>query len=242
VLHLGQQAASLAHLNAYALAVRQLLEQGTAEYRGQTARLEWARRRIPILVSAHGPRSLRLAGQIGDGVIVGLGVTPEVISGSLELIEQGARASGRQLSDLEVWFTCFWFVDPRPGFAKQQGAWAATSLASHFVRSGVEGKFVPPEYQRALVELGASYDYVTHGAVPDEQKAAYARRAQELGVAEYVQRRFMFAGMPNEVAGQLALAMQAGATCFDGAIDAPLPEHRERITRWAALVLGRFRP
>jgi hypothetical protein len=35
-------------------------------------------------------------------------------------------------------------------------------------------------------------------------------------------------------------AIGAGATNFDGAIDADLPEHEQRITEWARLVLPRF--
>ncbi len=242
VMHLGMRAAPLAQLKAYVLAVRHLLEEGTASYQGQTVRLDWARRRIPIIIGAHGPRALRLAGEIGDGVVSGLGITPEVVAGSLELVEQGAREAGRRLAGIAVWFTCFWFVDPVPGVARRQGAWAATSFASHFAREGVEGKFVPREMQEALVQLGSAYDYGTHGQVPEQQKEAYAELARRLGVAEYLQRRFAFAGTPEEVVAQLGSAMRAGASRFDGAIDAPLPEHRARITAWAEQVLHRMRP
>jgi 5,10-methylenetetrahydromethanopterin reductase len=241
VTHLGLRAAPLAQLERYVLAVRDLLEWGSAEYEGQHLRLEWARRQIPILIAAHGPRSLRLAGAIGDGVIVGLGVTPEAIAAALDYIEEGARTAGRRLEDLAVWFTCFWFVDARPGVAQAQGTWAATSFASHVARTGVAGKLVPPQYQEALVKLGAVYDKVTHGAVPEEQKQTYVEQARRLGVAEYLQRRFTFSGTPDEVAQQVRTAMRAGANRFDGAIDAPLPEHRERITSWAELVLSRLR-
>jgi 5,10-methylenetetrahydromethanopterin reductase len=94
VWHLGMKTAGLDDLEEYVLAVRALLAEGEAEYRGETVRLPWAAgRRIPIVVSAHGPRALRTAGKVGDGVIVGLGVTPEVVSGSLALVEEGARAA-----------------------------------------------------------------------------------------------------------------------------------------------------
>ncbi len=240
VMHAGHGASLLEELESYVLTVRRLLEDGEAEYAGARVILPWARRHVPIIVSAHGPRALRLAGRIGDGVIVGLGVTPEVVEGSLELIDAGAREAGRRVEDLDVWFTCFWFVDPDPGVARRQGAWAATSFAAHVARTGVEGKFIPPELQEGIMELGRRYDYVSHGAVPDRQKDEYAALAQRLGVAEYVQRRFVFAGTAEEVEAQIRLAMAAGASRFDGAIDADLPEHQERITTWANLVLRRF--
>ncbi len=241
VWHLGMKTAALADLEEYVVALRALLAEGEAEYRGEIVRLPWAAgRRIPILVSAHGPGALRTAGKVGDGVVVGLGVTPEVVSGSLALVEEGARAAGRALADLEVWFTCFWFVDPEPGVAARRGAWAATAFSLHFARWGVEGRFVPTELQEGVVELGRAYDLVTHGSVPPEQQERYSRLADELGVGEYLRRRFVFSGTPDEVEVQVRAAIAAGARSFDGAIDADLPEHRERIDAWARLVLPRF--
>jgi 5,10-methylenetetrahydromethanopterin reductase len=241
VWHFGLGAAKLAQLEEYVLAVRVLLEQGRATYQGRESRLEWAKRRVPIIVSAHGPESLRLAGRIGDGVVIGLGVTPEVVRGSLALLAEAADATGRSLSDLDVWFTCFWFVDERPGAAVEKAAWAATAFAVHFARWGVEGRFLPEEHRDGVVELGKAYDLVTHGAVPPDQQRRYAELADELGVGEYLRRRFVFAGTPDEVESQIREAIAAGARNFDGAIDADLPEHRERITQWATLVLPRFR-
>ena len=241
VIHLGMRAAKVQHLEEYCLALRALLDTGNASYKGVPIRLEWAApRRIPILIAAHGPATLRLAGRIADGVIVALGVTPEVIRGSLALIEEGAISAGRSLSDLQIWFTCFWFVDETPGRAREQGAWVAASFASHFHANDVAEKMVPAEYQAGLVQLGESYDYLTHGAVPAGQRQAYAELAERLGVKEYLQRRFSFAGTPEEVEEQIRKAMAAGASCFDGAIDALLPEHVDRITQWARLVLPGF--
>lgn len=241
VWHLGMKAARLARLEEYVRAVRALLEEGRATYEGREARLEWARRRIPIIVSAHGPESLRLAGRVGDGVVIGLGVTPEVVHGSLELLAEGARAAGRSPDELDVWFTCVWFVEEEPGVAVEKAAWAATAFAVHFARWGVDRRFVPDEYREGVVALGKAYDLVTHGAVPEEQQAHYARLASELGVADYLRRQFVFAGTPVEVETQVRAAMEAGASNFDGAIDAELPEHRDRITKWASLVLPRFK-
>jgi 5,10-methylenetetrahydromethanopterin reductase len=240
VWHLGMKAAKLAVLEEYVLAVRALLVDGEAVYQGREGRLDWAGRRIPIVMSAHGPASLRLAGRVADGVVIGLGVTPEAVRSSLELLAEGARESGRSLDDLDVWFTCFWFVEEEPGAAAQQAAWAATAFALHFARWGVDGRFVPDEYRDGVVELGRAYDLTTHGAVPPEQQARYAALSEELGVADYLRRRFVFSGTPDEVEAQIRLAVDAGARNFDGAIDAELPEHRDRITKWSRLVLPRF--
>jgi 5,10-methylenetetrahydromethanopterin reductase len=240
VWHLGLPAATMTELERYVVSVRELLEQRHTTFEGREQRLEWASRRIPIIVSAHGQRSLRLAGRLADGVVIGLGITPDVVRGSLAVLAEGAAEAGRTLDDIDVWFTCFWFVEEHSAAAVAQARWAATAFSLHFARWGVEGRFVPEEHQEAVVRLGQAYDLATHGAVPDEQKERYAALADELGVGEYLRRRFVFAGSPDEVEEQIRAAMKAGARNFDGAIDAELAEHRERITKWARLVLPRF--
>jgi 5,10-methylenetetrahydromethanopterin reductase len=241
--NLGMRTASLADLEHYVLALRGLLQAGEAEYRGARLRTGWtAGGPIPLIIAAHGPRSLRLAGRVGDGAIVGLGITPDVVARSLGLIAEGAHEAGRTLADLEVWFTCFWFVDEQPGAAAQRGAWACTSFASHFAKAGVRGKWIPEELVDGVLELGAAYDFDVHGSVPEAKQREYVALAEQLGVLDYLRRRFVFHGTPDEVEQQLRAAIAAGATNFDGAIDAELPEHEERITAWGRLVLPRFCP
>jgi 5,10-methylenetetrahydromethanopterin reductase len=237
VWHLGMATAKLAELEAYVLAVRGLLERGAADWNGHALTLPWAGpRRIPIIIGAHASGSLRLAGRVGDGVVIGLGISPEVVVASLELLEEGGRSAG----DFEVWFTSFWWVDEEPGKAKADGAWSATAFALHFADSGVENKFLPEEMKAPLLEVGKSYDLQSHGHPSEEQKAGYVELADRLGVGEYLRGRFMFAGTPDEVEQQLRRAVDAGARNFDGAIDADLPEHERRITSWGRLVLPRF--
>lgn len=239
---LGMPTSTLGTLEAYVHALRSLLRDGAADFHGTSARLDWpGERRIPIVMSAHASKSLRLAGRIADGVVIGLGITPDVVASCLELLEAGAGDGGRRLDDLEVWFTCFWWVDEEPGRALAEGAWSATAFALHFADSGVEQKFIPAELKAPLLEIGKAYDLKTHGHPTEEQKAGYVELADRLGVGEYLRERFMFAGTPEEVERQIRAAMDAGARNFDGAIDADLREHERRITRWAELVLPRLR-
>jgi 5,10-methylenetetrahydromethanopterin reductase len=240
--NLGLGTATLADFEHYVHALRALLQTGEAEYRGARITMPWAAPRdLPIIVAAHGPRSLRLAGRIGDGVVIGLGITPDIVEQALAVVAQGARDAGRGLDDLEVWFTCFWFVDDEPGAATARGACAGTSFAAHFARAGVIGKWVPQDIAAGIVELGRAYDYNTHGSVPPHQQREYVELSERLGVLDYVRRRFVFCGTPDEVEAQVRAAMGGGATNFDGAIDAELPEHEERIDAWGRLVLPRFR-
>jgi len=190
VWHFGLGTAKLAELEAYVLAVRSLLRTGAADWNGHALSMQWAGpREVPIVMAAHAPRSLRLAGRIADGVVIGLGISPEVVSGSLEILEDGARELGRSLDDIEVWFTCFWWVDEEPGRAVTNGAWSATAFALYFVDSGVENKFIPDELKAPLLEIGKAYDLRSHGHPNAEQRAAYVELADRLGVGEYLRSR-----------------------------------------------------
>lgn len=240
--NLGLRTATLADFEHYVGALRDLMQTGAADYQGARITMPWAApRHVPIVVAAHGPKSLRLAGRIGDGVIIGLGITPDVVASALAIVAEGAQEAGRSLADLEAWFTCFWFVDEEPGAAARRGAWAGTSFAAHFARAGVTGKWLPDDVAEGIVELGRAYDYNTHGSVPEHQQREYVELAERLGVLDYVRRRFVFCGTPDEVESQLRAAIGAGARNFDGAIDAELPEHEQRITAWGRLVLPRFK-
>ena len=85
VYNAGRRAATLSSLREYVTTLRALLTSGEAEYKGGTARLRWADKgtKIPIYMAAHARGSLRLAGELADGVVIGAGTTPEVVKASL---------------------------------------------------------------------------------------------------------------------------------------------------------------
>jgi 5,10-methylenetetrahydromethanopterin reductase len=100
---IGAPPATLAGLEASIVTLRRLTSGEPVEREGRTWRVSRSTRRVPIYLAAEGPRTLELAGRLADGVIVGLGLTPDVIALSLAAIERGARAAGRALADVDVW-------------------------------------------------------------------------------------------------------------------------------------------
>ena len=106
VLNLGLRPARVDDVRAYLLALRGLLEEGRAEWEGRECVLTWFKKRVPLHLAAEGPRMLRLAGELADGVIVGTGFTPEMVRDALGYIEEGARLAGRKIGDIDIW----WFA------------------------------------------------------------------------------------------------------------------------------------
>ncbi len=58
-------------------------------------------RQVPIMIGATGDQMMELAGEIADGVVLNYCAPPEHNDHALELLEKGARKSGRKLEELE---------------------------------------------------------------------------------------------------------------------------------------------
>src|ERR1043165_8551884 len=70
ILNLAERPSTLADMRAYLDTMRALLTHGETTWRGRVARLTWRKRAIPLYLAAEGPRTLELAGEVADGVIV----------------------------------------------------------------------------------------------------------------------------------------------------------------------------
>ena len=58
-------------------------------------------RHVPIMIGATGDQMMELAGEIADGVVLNYCAPPEHNDRALELLEKGARKSGRSLEDID---------------------------------------------------------------------------------------------------------------------------------------------
>ncbi len=58
-------------------------------------------RNLPIMIGATGPKMMELTGEISDGAVLNYCVPPEYNDRALELLENGAKISGRTLEDID---------------------------------------------------------------------------------------------------------------------------------------------
>ena len=88
---IGAPPATVAGLEDAVVTLGRLTAGASVDRGGRRWQVRRSKRRVPIYLAAEGPRTLELAGRVADGVIVGLGLTPDVIRLSLAAIERGAK-------------------------------------------------------------------------------------------------------------------------------------------------------
>jgi 5,10-methylenetetrahydromethanopterin reductase len=98
----GLTASKQDELRAGIEAIRGLLAGEQVEFNGVSGQLRDPYPAIPINVAASGPRNLRFAGEVGDGVILLSGVAPALLERSVNLVREGAAAAGRAAQDVQV--------------------------------------------------------------------------------------------------------------------------------------------
>jgi 5,10-methylenetetrahydromethanopterin reductase len=212
VLNIGYPIASRARIEDYVACVRSLLATGEATFQKRPQRVRWTaravRNRIPISICAEGPRMLHLGGRIGDGVIAGTGLMPEVIEDTIAKIHAGAREAGRQPSDVDIWFTTRTSLHEDHDTAIKNVKASVSSILNHSMRFSLEGKLVPDDLKARLQEYVDSY--VTYEHVLSE--GTNPRRMEELGLTDYALKRFALAGNPEAWIARIEEIAQAGAT------------------------------
>ena len=192
VANLGLRPAKTATLEQYIAALKALWRDKEATYQGRTIRLLWPERAVPVYMAAEGPRTLRLAGRIADGVIIGMGLTADVVEGSLQYLQEGLDDAGRTMDDIDVWWLAKWNIAESRQAAVEEIRMALAASCNHAFRFHLDGKFVPGEYHDAIHELQAEYRSWEH------EKHGGGRHNAELvdryGLKDFLARRFAIAG------------------------------------------------
>ncbi len=71
------------------------------------SRLRDPQPQVPLHLAASGPKNLRLAGEVADGVILLSGVSPRTLQGATARVREGAEAAGRNVDDLTLTVSAF---------------------------------------------------------------------------------------------------------------------------------------
>ncbi len=153
---------SLRHLAAYLTALRELWTDGHTRYDGATLELDWPARAVPILVGASGPGALRLAGALGDGVVIETGVLEAQVASALGALAEGASGAGRCIDDLERWWYLKASLAPTIGEAVDHARNGLASTAALTLGRDPVAAGVPADLRRRCREAFERYDMKAH--------------------------------------------------------------------------------
>jgi 5,10-methylenetetrahydromethanopterin reductase len=208
ILNLAERPSTLADLRAYVEAVRALHTRGETTWRGRLARLTWAKRAIPIYLSAEGPRTLELAGEIADGVIVNVGLEPALVKDAVARVHAGARRAGRDPASVDLWTMVRANVTDDVAAGVDEIRMELASNAHHVFRFTLEGKQVPPALADAILKVQKGYQPAAHEALGASPNAALLDG--EPALRAYLAQRFAAVGPASVVADKLRAVVDAG--------------------------------
>lgn len=211
VRNLNLKPATIGRTLDYALAVRAAHEDGRAEWDGvEFAARKWDRR-IPIFLSAHGPKALQAAGLVADGVIAGIGTTPEAIEYVEENVALGAKRAGRDPADIQIWHMSYPSVADTRSNAVLRVAATLAAGGNLLARSPAVAS-VPHRLRSAFDQLAAEYTYTAH--VDTGIESPNTILVEKLGLTDYLASRFALAGTPDEVRGQIVENSRHGVNAY----------------------------
>jgi len=99
----GIAPASVRQMKQCVVTLKSLLSGDTVEFGGASSRMKHGGLDSPrIFIAAHGPRTIEVAGEVADGVLLQVGLDPGSVDLARKHLAIGAERSGRDPNDLEI--------------------------------------------------------------------------------------------------------------------------------------------
>jgi probable F420-dependent oxidoreductase len=160
---IGKTPVTLDRLEWATVLIKDLAEGREVDYEGTKIQLKWATGSLPVWIAAYGPKALRLAGRIGDGVIIQL-ADPFLIEWFLRYVREGAEEAGRSFDDIKVMSAAPAYVTDDLSHARDQVRWFPALVSNHVV--DLVKRYEPKDLPQAFtdfIEAREHYDYSDHG-------------------------------------------------------------------------------
>ena len=209
VASLGRKAAKTSELRDFTLATRDLLDGKPARFEGTLVPPLVHAKRMPLYLSADGPKSLALAGQIADGVVISIGLSLELVDQKLAIVRSAARQAGRDPGAIDFWGMSFVSVrDTRAAANADVTAFLAVIGGLGFKGSKMRA-MLPPELLPSIEEMERRYDPTDHVVVGGKG----ARLVEELGLTEFLTGLSAITGSSDQVREHVAQLEKRGVSC-----------------------------
>ena len=204
---LGKKPTTLENLEEFVRVFRELNGGRSIDYDGVPTRFPWASARIPrVWIAGYGPKALRTAGRIGDGVILQF-ADPDLIAWCLGFVREGAKEAGRDSAHIEVMAAAPVWASNDLSLARDRVRWFPALVSNHVL--DLISKYKPEELPPALtsfVKDRGKYDYLHHCEV-GSNNADF--------VTDEIVDRFCLVGPIEEHRKKLEALRAAGVTQFN---------------------------
>lgn len=211
---IGQRPSKLKRLEEVIGVIRALMRGEAAEFDGQTLKVSWPPREVPVVMACTGPKSLQLAGRIADGVLFQVGADPALVRYAMKNIGIGAEAAARDPSDVKLYQRLACGVsDDRDAVRSEVRGYA--SVAAGTIYSAVPRDDIPDDLYADLQRMKERYDYQRHGDMNAEHAGLITDRILD-AVA--------IAGTPAEAVPRFRELMELGVENFVLPIATKQPE------------------
>jgi probable F420-dependent oxidoreductase len=203
---IGKPPVTVEHMEQACRQIRDLAEGREIDYDGTPLRLRWASGRLPVWVAAYGPKALRVAGRVADGLIMQL-ADPYVIEWSLRYVREGAEEAGRSFDDIQIMSAAPAYVTDDLEAAREQVRWFPAMVSNHVV--DLVQRYASTELPRELTEFIQArdhYDYTDHGRTGAEHASF---------VTDEVVDRFCVLGTPERCLAKLRELEALGVDQFN---------------------------
>ena len=191
----GMRQATTSEMRKAVLQYRRLMAGDWDVFPGTHSQMRVHGRHVPIYLAASGPRTMRLAGEVADGLLIANGFTQRFIDEALNFITEGAQAAGRSASDVDLCMqamTCIretreealYWAGPLLVLKLEDEAWLKAE--------GIDTKGIhaPPEFLGLYPEPRHAHDpelaRELAARVPEELRMIIAERIGFIGTADDV--------------------------------------------------------
>ena len=187
--------------------IRDLNSGKKINYDGQSLDMSWANAGTPaVWIAGYGPKALRCAGRIGDGVILQF-ADPALIKWCLGFVQEGAREAGRDFSKIRVMSATAVWPSGDKKTARERVRWFPALVSNHVV--DLISRYKPEELPAELtsyVRDRKGYNYLHHAEV-GSSNAEF--------VSDEVVDQFCIVGTAADHIGRLKELQSVGVTQFN---------------------------
>jgi 5,10-methylenetetrahydromethanopterin reductase len=215
----GLRPARVAELEAAALTIKGLLAGKALDVGAAQLAYLPHHRPVPVWIAAGGPRTLRMAGAVADGVFIRAGTSSANIGAAVEEIRTGAVSAGRELGSvrLGIVFHTVLVDDPEAALtmAKSIAAGYYDDTPGLFSTAGLKWEGPTPGELK-----------ITRGIWPDFHHASNLVTSGQ--TVDFLPREvanlFSLWGTAQQIASQLIAVLSAAPAQFDFVVLQPIPD------------------